>query len=108
MLGIVTTVTNRNYSYLEEFVAATKEFNLNIHIFNLGTYTNDAIIGLHRKTMREKLDTEIKCLEGYNTGYNKGIDGQKLFDILKTIHESDFTPPPRVKIPADNRPRAES
>jgi radical SAM protein with 4Fe4S-binding SPASM domain len=106
MMSIVTTVTNKSYSYLEEFVAATKEFNLNLHIFNLGTYTNDVIIERHRKTMLEKLDTNIKCLEAYNTGYNNDIDGQKLFAILKTIHDSDFGDPPltslRITVPALN------
>ena len=24
--------------------------------------------------MKEKFDTDIDCLEGYNTGYNKNID----------------------------------
>jgi radical SAM protein with 4Fe4S-binding SPASM domain len=95
-----------NYPYLEEFVAATKEFNLDVHMFNLGTYTNDKIVELHRKTMLEKLDTEINCLEAYNTGYNKNIDGQKLFNILQTIHNSDFGSPPlksvRITVPALN------
>lgn len=109
ILSIVTTVTNMNYMYLEEFVAATKEFNLDIHIFNMGTYTNDAIIERHRKVMREKLDTDTVCLESYNTGYNKNIDGQKLYDILQTIHNSNFGNPPlkslRITVPALNPER---
>jgi radical SAM protein with 4Fe4S-binding SPASM domain len=106
MLSIVTTVTNMNYSYLKEFVMATKEFNLDFHIFNMGTYTNDTIVAAQKKLMLEKLDTKIDCLEGYNTGYNKNIDGQKLFDILQAIHGSDFGEPPlksvRITVPALN------
>jgi radical SAM protein with 4Fe4S-binding SPASM domain len=40
--------------------------------------------------MKEKLDTDIDCLEAYNTGYNLGIDGQKLHGILSDIQEKDY------------------
>jgi radical SAM protein with 4Fe4S-binding SPASM domain len=109
ILGIVTVVTNMNYEYLEEFVEASKEFNLDVHMFNLGTYTNDTIIQRHKKVMKEKLDTDIVCLESYNTGYNKNIDGQKLYGILQKIHGSDFGNPPlkslRITVPALNPER---
>jgi radical SAM protein with 4Fe4S-binding SPASM domain len=90
-MGIVTTVTNMNYPYLEEFVAATREFEIDWHIFNLGTYTNDTIVARQQALMKEKFDIDIDYLDAYNTGYNKGIDSQKLYDTLKKIHESDFT-----------------
>ncbi len=92
-LGIVTVVTNKNYMDLEEFVEASREYNLDIHIFNLGTYTNDNIVAAQKKFMQEKLDTSIECLDAYNTGYNLGIDGKKLHGILRTIHEKDFGHP---------------
>jgi radical SAM protein with 4Fe4S-binding SPASM domain len=109
IIGIVTVVTNMNYQYLEEFVAASKEFNLDIHMFNLGTYTNDTIIERHKKVMKEKLDTDIACLESYNTGYNNNIDGQELYNILQKIHNSNFGHPPlkslRITVPALNPER---
>ncbi|MDR1252830.1 MAG: radical SAM protein [Treponema sp.] len=90
LLGIVTVVTNKNYMDLDNLAEASREHNLGIHVFNLGTYTNDNIVAEQRRFMREKLDTDIDCLEGYNTGYNLGIDGQKLHDILQNIHHKDY------------------
>jgi MoaA/NifB/PqqE/SkfB family radical SAM enzyme len=40
--------------------------------------------------MKEKLDTDIFCLEGYNTGYNENIDGERLHAILEKIHSTDY------------------
>ncbi|MDR3301409.1 MAG: radical SAM protein [Spirochaetaceae bacterium] len=105
-VGIVTTVTNANYANLEEFVAATKSFDIDIHMFNLGTYTNDAIVDRQKKLMKEKLNTNTDFLSCYNTGYNKNIDTRKLYDILQTIHNSNFGDPPlksaRITVPALN------
>jgi radical SAM protein with 4Fe4S-binding SPASM domain len=92
-LGVVTVVTNKNYMDLDNLAEASREYNLDIHLFNLGTYTNDNIVAEQRRFMREKLDTNIDCLEGYNTGYNLGIDGQKLHDILRNIHDRDYGHP---------------
>jgi MoaA/NifB/PqqE/SkfB family radical SAM enzyme len=93
VVGIVTVVTNRNYLDLANLTEASKEYNIDIHIFNLGTYTNDSIVATQRTFMREKLDTDIDCLEGYNTGYNLGIDGEKLHAILRDIQNKDFGHP---------------
>jgi MoaA/NifB/PqqE/SkfB family radical SAM enzyme len=92
-LGIVTTVTNMNYLDLDNLAEASREYNLDLHIFNLGTYTNDNIVAKQRRFMLEKFDTDIDCLEGYNTGYNKNIDGKKLHEILKNIHGKDYGHP---------------
>ena len=92
-LGIVTVVTNRNYLDLANLVEASLEYNIDYHIFNLGTYTNDTIVATQRRFMKEKLDTDIDCLESYNTGYNLGIDGQKLHAILEKIHSTDYGHP---------------
>jgi MoaA/NifB/PqqE/SkfB family radical SAM enzyme len=92
-LGIVTVVTNKNYMDLDNLVEASKEYNIDVHIVNLGTYTNDNIVAEQRRFMREKLDTDIDCLEGYNTGYNQGIDAQRLYDILQNIHSKDYGHP---------------
>ncbi|HOS30297.1 MAG TPA: radical SAM protein [Treponemataceae bacterium] len=89
-MGIVTTVTNMNYMYLADLAEATKEMHIDWHIYNLGTYTNDTIVAAQKKVMKEKFDTDIDCLEGYNTGYNEGIDGYKLHDILTKIHSTDY------------------
>jgi len=84
-LGVVTVVTNKNYKDLENLTEATREYNIDIHVMNLGTYTNDNIVATQKRFMKEKLDTDIDCLEAYNTGYNLGIDGKQLHGILSNI-----------------------
>ena len=101
IMGIVTTVTNMNYLYLDDLAEASREFDLGVHIFNLGTYTNDSIVAAQRKFMKDKLNTDIDCLESYNTGYNEGIDGHKLYDILQKIHTKNFGHP-MITVPALN------
>jgi len=93
MLALVTVVTNKNYLDLENLAEASKEYNIDLHIYNLGTYTNDNIVATQKRFMKEKLDTDIDCLEAYNTGYNKGIDGQKLHGILQNIQNKNFGHP---------------
>ncbi|MDR3283756.1 MAG: radical SAM protein [Treponema sp.] len=100
-LGVVTTVTNKNYLYLDKLAEASREWNLMVHMFNLGTYTNDGIIERQKRFMKEKLDTDIDCLQGYNTGYNQNIDAQRLYDILQTIHHTDYGHP-TITVPALN------
>jgi radical SAM protein with 4Fe4S-binding SPASM domain len=90
MLSIVTVVTNKNYMDLANLSEASKEYNIDLHIYNLGTYTNDSIVATQKRFMKDKLDTDIDCLDAYNTGYNLGIDGQKLHDILHDIQEKNF------------------
>ncbi|MDR1785016.1 MAG: radical SAM protein [Spirochaetaceae bacterium] len=101
ILGVVTTVTNQNYLYLERLAEAMREYDIEVHLFNLGTYTNDAIVARQRQFMLEKLDTNIECLEGYNTGFNTGIDAQKLYNILQDIHRKDWGHP-MITVPALN------
>ncbi|MDR1955614.1 MAG: radical SAM protein [Treponema sp.] len=101
IMGIVTTVTNQNYLDLEHLAEATREFNLDIHIINLGTYTNDRIIAAQRRFMKEKLDTDIDCLAGYNTGYNHHIDGKRLQSILNNLHQKRYGHP-ILTVPALN------
>jgi radical SAM protein with 4Fe4S-binding SPASM domain len=106
ILAIVTVVTNMNYEYLEEFVAATKDYGVDLQMFNLGTYTNDAIVAKHKRFMHEKFNVDIDFLDAFNTGYNKNIDPNKLYEILQKIHSSDFGKPPlksvRITVPALN------
>lgn len=92
-LGLVTTVTNMNYLYLDEFVEISREWNIDLHMFNLGTYTNGKIIEEHRKAIKEKLNVESNFLEGYNTGYNTNIDTKKLYDILRRLHRKELGHP---------------
>jgi MoaA/NifB/PqqE/SkfB family radical SAM enzyme len=90
MLNLVTVVTNKNYMDLANLSEASREYNIDLHIYNLGTYTNDKIVAEQKRFMKEKLDTDIDCLEAYNTGYNLGIDGQKLHKIIHDIQENNF------------------
>ena len=92
-LSLVTVVTNKNYMDLENLTEASREYDINLHIMNLGTYTNDNIVAAQKKFMLEKFDTDIDCLESYNTGYNLGIDGKKLHDILQGIHNKNHGHP---------------
>ncbi|MDR0411048.1 MAG: radical SAM protein [Treponema sp.] len=93
IMGIVSTVTNQNYLTLAELAEASRAFNLDLHIFNLGTYTNDNIVSTQKRFMKEKLDTDVDCLAAYNTGYNLGIDGEKLNEILANIQSKDYGHP---------------
>jgi MoaA/NifB/PqqE/SkfB family radical SAM enzyme len=93
IMAIVTTVTNRNYLDLNRLAEASKEFKLDLHIFNLGTYTNEAIIAAQRQVMKEQLDTDSDCLAGYCTGYNNNIDGKRLHAILNDLHCKNYGHP---------------
>ena len=98
-MGIVTTVNNLNYRDLYRLAEAAQEFKLSWHIFNLGTYTNDAIVERQRAFMKEKLDTDIRCLPAFATGHNEGIDGQECYDVLSRIHAMK-TDHPIITVPA--------
>lgn len=98
-MGVVTTVNNLNYKDLYRLAEATRDFKLAWHIYNLGTYTNGEIIEEHRQFMKRELGTDIQCLPGYATGYNEGINGQELFDILTRIHAMDIDHP-IITVPA--------
>ncbi|PKL22988.1 MAG: radical SAM protein [Spirochaetae bacterium HGW-Spirochaetae-3] len=98
-MGVVTTVNNLNYKDLYSLAEATRPFKLAWHIYNLGTYTNDAIVDEQRAFMKRELDTDITCLQGYATGYNDDIDGKELYDILSRIHDMDIDHP-IITVPA--------
>jgi radical SAM protein with 4Fe4S-binding SPASM domain len=85
-LGIVSTMSNLNYRDLDKLAEAAQDFNLSWHIINLGTYTNDAVVARQRKVMQELFDTDIWCLDGFNTNYNSGIDGEEFAAILRKVH----------------------
>jgi radical SAM protein with 4Fe4S-binding SPASM domain len=88
-MGIVTTINNINYQSLDKLAEAAGDFGLSWHIINLGTYTNDDVIERQQEFMRRELDTEIFCLQAYNTGYNENIDGDVFKEILKKVHAID-------------------
>ncbi len=98
-MGVVTTVNNLNYKDLYALAEATRTFKLAWHIYNLGTYTNDAIVAGQRDFMKRELDTDISCLQGYATDYNEGIDGKELYDVLSRIHAMDIDHP-IITVPA--------
>jgi len=101
LLAVVSVVSNRNYTDLANLAEASKEYKLDLHVVNLGTYTNDNIVETQKRFMKEKLDTDIDCLEAYNTGYNLGIDGQKMHEILRDIQEKNYGHP-ILTVPALN------
>ncbi|MDR0550428.1 MAG: radical SAM protein [Spirochaetaceae bacterium] len=101
VMGIVTTITNMNYDSLEALCDASREWNLGVHIFNLGTYTNDAIVDIHKKFILDNFNIETHFLEGFNTGYNKNIDAKKLYSTLQKIHHTDYGHPV-ITVPALN------
>lgn len=85
-VGIVTVVSSLNYLGLDKLIDAMADKGLSWHIINLGTYTNDHILNRHRAFMKEHLDTDIYALEGFNSGFNEGIDGEGFQEILKNVH----------------------
>jgi len=101
VLSLVTVVTNKNYADLDNLARASREYSLDLHIYNLGTYTNDSIVEMQKQFMKEKLETDIDCLDAYNTGYNLGIDGQKLHGILSNIQNVNYGHP-IITVPALN------
>jgi len=103
-MGIVSTVNNLNYRDLYRLAEAARGFGLSWHIFNLGTYSNAAIVERQSEFMRRELDTEIACLQAYDTGYNQGIDGRELHSILEKIHAMKAGHP-IVTVPALNPER---
>ncbi|MCL2237291.1 MAG: radical SAM protein, partial [Treponema sp.] len=44
LLAVVSVVSNRNYTDLANLAEASKEYKLDLHVVNLGTYTNDNIV----------------------------------------------------------------
>jgi radical SAM protein with 4Fe4S-binding SPASM domain len=92
-VGIVSVVNNINYLYLEDFVDSVQGLNLSWHIINLGTYTNQGVINEHKKFMKETLDTDAKCIEGFANGYNEGIDGEKFAKILAKVQNKNVDYP---------------
>jgi radical SAM protein with 4Fe4S-binding SPASM domain len=103
-MGIVTTVNNLNYRDLYRLAEAARGFRLSWHIFNLGTYTNAGIVERQRDFMRRELNTEIGCLQAFDTGYNEGIDARELHATLERIHAME-TDHPIITVPALNPER---
>lgn len=85
-LGIVTTISNMNYMYLDQLVEATKDIGLSWHIINLGTYTTEKIGEEQRAYLKEKLGIDPYYWRGFANGYNQGIDGAKFQEILTKVH----------------------
>ncbi|URA10961.1 radical SAM/SPASM domain-containing protein [Thermospira aquatica] len=97
-VGIVTTISNMNYKYLDKLVEATKDMGLAWHIVNLGTYTNTAIGQEHERYMEEKLGITPYYWRGFANGCNEGIDGEEFSQILARAH-SIKTDHPLITVP---------
>jgi radical SAM protein with 4Fe4S-binding SPASM domain len=85
-MGIVTTITNLNYMFLDKLVEATQDIDLSWHIINLGTYTNEKIGAKQREVFKDLFNIDPIYWKGFANGYNEGIDGKKFAQILKTVH----------------------
>jgi len=85
-MGIVTTVSNMNYLYLDQLAADMANKGLFWHIINLGTYMTEEIGMDHYNYVKEKLGVEWTHWKGFVSGYNEGIDGEKFAEILKKVH----------------------
>ena len=92
-VGIVTTVSNMNYLYLDKLVEATKDLGLSWHIINLGTYTTEEIGQKEEEIFSKEFGIEAYYWRGFNTSFNKGIDGEKFSEILERIHNMDIDHP---------------
>lgn len=88
-MGIVTTISNMNYMYLDKLAMALGDKGLSWHIINLGTYMNEKIGQEHRVYIQEKLDVDPTYWRGFANGYNQGIDGDKFTEILEKVHSID-------------------
>ncbi|RPJ08309.1 MAG: radical SAM protein [Spirochaetaceae bacterium] len=100
-MGIVTTISNMNYLFLDKLVEATQDINLSWHIINLGTYMNDHIGACQREVFMDLFGIEPYFWQGFNNGMNEGIDGKKFASILKIVHamKSDH---PVITVPVIN------
>jgi radical SAM protein with 4Fe4S-binding SPASM domain len=88
-ISVVTVVNNLNYLYLDKLAESLADKGLSWHYINLGTYMNDEIGKEHVKFMKDRLDIDATYWDGYNTGFNEGIDGDKFQEILSRVHKID-------------------
>ncbi len=86
-MGIVTTISNMNYMYLDQLVEATKDIGLSWHIINLGTYTDEKIGAAQDKVMMDKFGIKPQFWQGFANGCNEGIDGERFQEILTRVHK---------------------
>ncbi len=89
LIGIVTTITNLNYMYLDKMTESVSKMGLAWHIINLGTYVNEEIGQRHTAYMKEKLDIDAVSWKGFTSGYNEGIDGEAFSHILNKVQRMD-------------------
>ena len=89
LIGIVTTITNLNYMYLDKMTESVSKMGLAWHIINLGTYVNEEIGQRHTTYMKEKLDIDAVSWKGFTSGYNEGIDGEAFSRILNKVQRMD-------------------
>lgn len=88
-IGVVSVVNNMNYKHLDKLAESLADKGLSFHYINLGTYMNDAIGAEHKVVMKDQLDIDPIYWEGYNTGFNEGIDGEEFQHILRRVQEMD-------------------
>ena len=88
-MGIVSTISNMNYMYLDKLAAAMKDKGLSWHIINLGTYVTPAIGKEHQAYLKKHLGVNATYWKGFATGYNEGIDGTEFAKILEKVHSYD-------------------
>ena len=97
-MGVVSTVSNLNYLYLDKLADALRNKGLSWHIINLGTYISREIGESHEKWLKEKLEIIPKYWKGFNSGFNEGIDGARFSKVLMNIQKSG-SPYPVITVP---------
>jgi radical SAM protein with 4Fe4S-binding SPASM domain len=85
-MGIVSTISNMNYKYLDKLVEALGEKGLAWHIINLGTYMDESIGKDQTEWLKSKLGIEPQYWKGFTSGFNKDIDGNLFSQILGKVH----------------------
>lgn len=88
-IGVVSVVNNMNYMYMDKLAESLNDRGLSFHYINLGTYFNDEIGAENVKFMKENFDIDATYWQGFNTGFNEGIDGDKFQEILARVHAID-------------------
>lgn len=100
-MGVVTTISNLNFQYLEDLARDLNNRGLAYHAINLGTYMTEKIGQEHQAFAKENLDVDWTHWKGFANGYNNGISGHHFPELLQKVHELELDHP-LITIPTIN------